>query len=54
MLQSAYLFFSNIPEALDQGNPETSTDNPSPEFSSQVYTNSKSSCITSKPHALSS
>ena len=41
-------------EASSQGNPETSTDSPSPEFSSQVCSNSNSSCITSKPDALSS
>lgn len=54
--QSALYFFFRISlfEASSQGNPETSTDSPSPEFSSQVCSNSNSSCITSKPDALSS
>lgn len=54
-LSLPYLFFRiSLFEASSQGNPETSTDSPSPEFSSQVCSNSNSSCITSKPDALSS
>ena len=49
-----FFFRISLFEASSQGNPETSTDSPSPEFSSQVCSNSNSSCITSKPDALSS
>lgn len=49
-----FFFRISLLEASSQGNPEISTDSPSPEFSSQVCSNSNSSCITSKPDALSS